>query len=257
MMPARTKSRLILACCNYRIESIMAKLDISNTKGRNAEVLYTGQVKASGVQMVSSAGEKPVSRRVVKATRSYEQLLKQFSDAPKLSQALIDADPELDLEITGRYVEKPIKVYLNEQHAVVYKVRLEEQVFDAKGELKETREPKYLDKNITGEHPLKGGKLFAKKQIFNKFIFGRKYQLRHVNGLTYDFLFEIAKDLAEKDCLMMLGSGAKGLLPLVFQDGGTPWRAFVEGRVKEDAYCLILHLTNLELKALPQAEEVA
>lgn len=232
----------------------MAKLDISNTKGRNAEILYTGQVKPSGVIMVNTAGEKPVSRRIVKTTKGYEQLLRQFTDPAAVSHALVHGDPELDMEMTGRYAEKPIKVYLNQQHAVVYKVRVEEQVFDAKGELKETREPKYLEKNTTGEHPLKGGKLFPKKQIFNKFIFGRKYQLRHVNGLTYDFLFEIAKELAEKDSLMMLGSGAKGLLPLVFQDGGTPWRAFVEGRIKDDSYCLILHLTNLELKALPESE---
>ena len=234
----------------------MGKLDISNTKGRNAEILYTGQMKPSGVIMVNAAGEQPVSRRIVKTAKGYDQLLKEFSDPAAVSQALIGGDPELDLEMTGRYAEKPIKVYLSQLRAVVYKVRVQEQVFDAKGTLKETREPKYLDKNTTGEHPLKGGKLFPKKQIFNKFIFGRKYQLRHVNGLTYDFLFEIAKDLAEKDSLMMLGSGVKGLLPLVFQDGGTPWRAFVEGRIKEDSYCLILHLTNLELKALPKDEHI-
>ncbi len=229
----------------------MAKLDISNTKGRNAEVQYVGQAKSSSVVMVSASGEKPVNRRTVKATKSYEQLLKQFGDSPGLTKALLNEDPEIDLEMTGRYAERPTKVYLNHDHNVVYKVRIEEQVFDIKGELKETREPKYLDRNVTGEHPLKGGKLFPKKQIYNKFVFTRKYQLRHVNGLTYDFLFEIAKDLHDKESLMMLGSGAKGLLPLVFQDGGTPWRAFLEGRVKDDSYCLILHLTNLELKPLP------
>jgi hypothetical protein len=34
-------------------------------------------------------------------------------------------------------------------------------------------------------------------------------------------------------------------------DGGKPYRAFLEGRVKGEKYCLILHLTDQELKPLP------
>jgi len=30
--------------------------------------------------------------------------------------------------------------------------------------------------------------------------------------------------------------------------GGKPYNAFLEGRIKDDAYCLILHLSNMELK---------
>ena len=99
----------------------MGKLDISNTKGRNAEILYTGQVKPSGVIMVNAAGEQPVSRRIVKTAKGYDQLLKEFSDPAAVSQALIGGDPELDLEMTGRYAEKPIKVYLSQLRAVVTK----------------------------------------------------------------------------------------------------------------------------------------
>ena len=34
------------------------------------------------------------------------------------------------------------------------------------------------------------------------------------------------------------------------QTGGTPYRAFLEGRIQGDSYALILRLTNLELKSL-------
>jgi hypothetical protein len=34
-------------------------------------------------------------------------------------------------------------------------------------------------------------------------------------------------------------------------NGGTPYRAFLEGRVEGDRYALILRLTNLELKEIP------
>jgi hypothetical protein len=49
----------------------------------------------------------------------------------------------------------------------------------------------------------------------------------------------------------MVGAGPKGNEPLVFQDGGRTYRAYLEGRVQGGAYLLLLHLTNLELKPLP------
>jgi len=43
---------------------------------------------------------------------------------------------------------------------------------------------------------------------------------------------------------------AKGNEPLVFQDGGKSYRCFLEGRVKENSYVLIMHLSNLEFKSI-------
>ena len=62
--------------------------------------------------------------------------------------------------------------------------------------------------------------------------------------------FEMAKELQEKDAMMMLAGGAKGNEPLVFQDGGKTYRAFLEGRVKDKSYILLIHLSNLELKGI-------
>ena len=52
---------------------------------------------------------------------------------------------------------------------------------------------------------------------------------------------------------MLIGAGEKGVGPLVFTKGGTSYRAFLEGRVDGDKYMLILRLTNLELKEIPNA----
>ena len=93
--------------------------------------------------------------------------------------------------------------------------------------------------------------MMPRAKVYNKLVFDKKYQLKHVNGLTYDFLFEMAKELSDKDSLMMLGGGKSGKEPLVMNDGGKPYRAFLEGRVKGEKYCLILHLTDQELKPLP------
>ena len=63
----------------------------------------------------------------------------------------------------------------------------------------------------------------------------------------FDFLFTIAKDLHDKDSFMMLGGG-KGNEPLVMNENGKPYRAFLEGKVKGNSYCLIMHLSNQEYK---------
>ncbi len=48
---------------------------------------------------------------------------------------------------------------------------------------------------------------------------------------------------------MLIGTGKKGVQPLIFQAGGLPYRVFLEGRINGETYTLIMHLTNLELKA--------
>jgi hypothetical protein len=73
-------------------------------------------------------------------------------------------------------------------------------------------------------------------------------QLRHVDGLTFDFLFEMAKELEQKDSLMLVGTGEKGVSPLIFQANGRPYRGFLEGKTNGKSYQVILHLSEMELK---------
>ena len=93
-----------------------------------------------------------------------------------------------------------------------------------------------------------------KADAIRRFVFSGKTQIQHVNGLTHDFLRDIAEELAEKESMMLLAGGPKGNMPLVFRRGGLPYRGFLEGRVDGDRYALILHLTNMELKALAPEE---
>jgi hypothetical protein len=79
--------------------------------------------------------------------------------------------------------------------------------------------------------------------------------LLHVNGLTYDFLYGMAKELEARDSLMLLGAGPKSNQPLILRRGGSPYRGFLEGRTDGDKYCLLLHFSNLELKAPAEAAD--
>jgi hypothetical protein len=218
------------------------------------------------ITMVMESGDKVINKRVVKGTSqtSTQTLLAKYNDKPKegvdfqmqlaskLAEDLIASDPESDLELTGKFIEDVARVYINEDEKPVFSVKKTEKIFSPTAELKEEREPKYNDSNITGESIVNWtGKLMPKAKIYNKLVFHKKYQLKHINGLTYDFLFDMAKQLADKDAMMMMGGGTSGKEPLVMNDGGKPYRAFLEGRIKGDKYCLMLHLTDQELKPLP------
>ncbi|MEM9864601.1 MAG: hypothetical protein AAF938_23575 [Myxococcota bacterium] len=94
-----------------------------------------------------------------------------------------------------------------------------------------------------------------------RFVFGRTLALTHRDGLTYDYLYAMAKELAESKELVMMGAGDSGKDPLVLVSNGTPYRAFLEGRIDGERYQLLLHLSNMELKLpeppKPAGEEVA
>ena len=227
-------------------------IHIADAKNRDAEVLFTSKTKKPLVHAVTAEGIEVQTLRVLKGTakNSYEGMLKQLGEAEAIAQAMLQGDPEIDLQLTGRFIQGSTKVYVDSDLKPVARIHRKEIVHAPDGSVKEERIPKELLSNILTDHAIKGSKLFPKKDVYNKFVFAKKYQLHHVNGLTFDFLFDIAKELHEKESLMMVGGGAKGSEPLVFQDGGKTYRAFLEGRVKGQAYVLLLHLTNLELKAV-------
>jgi hypothetical protein len=93
------------------------------------------------------------------------------------------------------------------------------------------------------------GKLIPRAEAARKFVFTGKRQIRHVNGLTYDFLYAIARELEERDSLLVVGAGPKGKQPLVLRRGALPYRGFLEGRSRGPEYLLLLHFSNLELKS--------
>ncbi|MCA9537988.1 MAG: hypothetical protein KC620_03835 [Myxococcales bacterium] len=101
------------------------------------------------------------------------------------------------------------------------------------------------------------GRKMPRAEVCRRFVFRRTVQIRHVDGVTYDYLFEMARSLQEKDEMVMLGGGEGGKQPLVFQTNGTPCRGFLEGRVDGERYKLLLHLSNMELKRPDGAGEAA
>ena len=229
------------------------RINLSDSKGRNAEVVFKSVQTQPLVKTVTAEGKPTQTARVLKATveNSYESLLKLHGNDDAIAQALIATAPELNINLAGMLVNETSKVYINADLKPVFQIQKTEAVYLPDGTLKEERTPKETIANILAENPVKpAGKLLPKQEVYNKFVFSKKYQLTHINGLTFDFLFEMAKELHENDSMIMLAGGVKGNEPLVFQDGGKTYRAFLEGRIKDNAYLLLIHLSNLELKGL-------
>ena len=230
----------------------MGAINISNSNNRDA-VVNTQTVRSPiRVRWLDEKGRQAQNVRILRCTidRDCDEMVKQAGALEKVADLLVKGDPEIDIESYGRYLSDTSRVYIDTDKKIVHKVQEWEIVRSVDGSERERRPRKAAAPNTATETPLKwSGKLMKKNEVYNKFVFASKLQIVHVNGLTFDFLFAMAKELDEKQCLMLVGAGPKSNQPLIFHRGGTPYRGFLEGRTQGDKYCLILHLSNMELKA--------
>ena len=230
----------------------MPEIAISNSKGRDASVVAESIRVPMRMWWIDVEDRIATSAKILKGTidRDYDALLQKFGTPEKVAEAIVDTDPEIDLESVGRYLRETSRVYVNSDRQVVYGVNQVEVVRNPDGTEKLRRPKKLPVPNVSPEQPLLwSGKLLAKKDVFNKFVMVSKLQLVHINGLTYDFLYDIAKELEAKQSLLLLGAGPKSNQPLILQRGATAYRGFLEGRTRGNEYLLLLHLSNIELKA--------
>jgi hypothetical protein len=165
-----------------------------------------------------------------------------------LGQWLLNGDPEMDMEAAGRRTGPTDRVFLDADGRLLYATSQIEVLYDSEGFEVQRREPAPMAANIDGETPLAWtGKTFDRSEAIHRFAFTRQYRLRHVDGLTFDFLFRIALELDNAASLVLVGTGSRGQDPLILERNGLPYRGFLEGRVDGEKYLLILHLSNLEL----------
>ena len=224
-------------------------IHLANAKGRDATIGLVS-IKAAPGPKLGLPGEKLYFRRFLAATEkvTHEALVKEFGE--DYSKNLIDSDPEIDIESIGMRIEQTQTVYIDGAGELMYvDPNFIEVVFNPDGTEKERRDPVDTVMNVDVETPVRfSGRLVSIQDAVRKFGFRRKLQLRHVDGLTFDFLYEIAKELESKESLMVIGTGAKGTSSLIFQANGRPYRGFLEGRTKDKSYRLTLHLSEMELK---------
>jgi hypothetical protein len=208
---------------------------------------------APPIQFKSDDGREVTAAKIIKSplSKTYSYLRTHCNSDQELAQVLLESDPEIDLEAAGRYTGPTDRVLLDSQGQALYAAAEIEVVLDSNGQEIERRPPVDTPANIDNESPLLWtGKMFKRSDAVRRFVFNRSYQIRHIDGLTFDFHFVIAAELDRSDSLVLLGAGAHGKEPLLLERNGLPYRGFLEGRVNGDKYLLVLHLSHLELAQL-------
>ena len=229
---------------------------LTNAAGRDGTVQTnsTGREKSPELGL---PGHQVSFRRYLAATEPCraEVLAQQLGEDYAL--ALVDGDPEIDVEHVGRTIGDTNVVFLTRSGQFLHSPpRMVEVITLPDGSEKERREPVDVESNVEGENPVRWtGRKVPISDAIRRFVFRRTLQVSHVDGVTYDFLHAMAKELAGEGVLMLVGAGTKGSDPLVFQANGRPCRGFLEGRVDGEKYQLMLHLSDMELKRPVTAKE--
>jgi hypothetical protein len=220
--------------------------------GRSARVALHGlpvEKPKLDLRTATRIGEINNRRLVSGARRSAEGL--DFA-------ALVAGDPELDLALAG------IEIDADSTSPAWFDASASEPVplgdfadvdvvYDASGAEKARRPHLVRRSNLNELHPIKLGKRLPANEALSAFAFKQSLQVAHVDGLTFEFLRDLARELASKNEVAVLGAGPKGNMPLVLREAGTAYRAFLHGELDgEGRYKLLLLLSDQELK-LPEA----
>lgn len=231
----------------------MADIGLFNSAGRDAVVKLQSLASPMRVRWLDPTGRQVSSARIVKSSlaNDLDGLVEQHGDLRSVGAAIRDSDPEVDVEISGRMLQETTRVFIDRTRQIAHRVQEWEIVRNPDGSERQRRVKASAEANIGTElPPLKwSGILIPKLEAIRKFVFVQHLQLAHINGLTYDFLYGMAKELEAKNSLMLVGAGPKSNQPLVLRRNAAAYRGFLEGRTRGDSYRLILHLSNLELKA--------
>lgn len=232
-------------------------INIRNPKGRDAVVAFEAVIPQRDVHFVDEKGKPVVTQKLLKTDIEHDLdalLKKKRGNLNALGKQLVKEDPEVDLEEFGMYLADTSKVYVSKK-GIIHIVDEVEVVTNPDGTVRERRPRIKEPQNINTDVPLRWtGKFIDKDEAVHRFVFTHKRQLIHVNGLTFDFLYEMAEELDKRNALLLIRGGEKGDQPIVMQRGGKPYNAFLYGRVEGDSYLLVLQLSNMELKR-PKVQE--
>jgi hypothetical protein len=199
---------------------------------------------------------KPVQRTsagTVQRIRLVGGLQPRIDPAALTADDLVRGDPELDVTMAGLSLDDTMGAYFDPQAEVLEPIghfQQTEVVYDAQGREKERRPFQARARNLDTSAPIKIARRLPLDQALTMFVFKHCHQVVHEDSLTFEFLFDLAKDLHAKREMALIGAGPKGAQPLVVRERGQPYRAFLYGEVAPQGhqYRLLMLLSDQELK---------
>jgi hypothetical protein len=229
----------------------LKEIHIANENKRDANVRFVSLIQEKD-PIFTFKNKNIKNKRILinSDITSDSYLIEKYKN--KLADNILTDNVDIDIETAGKYIGDIDRILFNSKNEILYSPpKIKEILYNQKGEEVKKQDPKEIVPNVRDDTPpLKWtGKFFKREEILKKFVITKSIQLRHVDGLTYEFLFDMAKTLEDKKSLMLLGGGS-GKDPLIFQTNGTPYRGFLDGRIKNKQYQLILRLSNMELRKI-------
>jgi hypothetical protein len=169
-------------------------------------------------------------------------------DAETLPQALVTGDPEVDLHAIGRIVEGTSRVFVTQEGEPLHAASIIEVLRDATGREIARRQPVTTAATVGPDQPLRLLKRsIPPAEVAARCAITRAHQLRHTDGLTFDFLFGIAQRIQHAGGLRPVGAGRGGRDAIILERNGHPYRGFLLGQTRGESYRLILLLSSWEL----------
>lgn len=235
----------------------LRRIRLADHRGRDATVLLVSVGESVKRRHQDTDGRPVRSVRRVRATAEMcvDALFGRYPDPDELSRALISSDPDIDLEMTGRSTGPCDRVHIDGDGHVLYAPSVVEVRCGPDGMEEERRPLSVRSSNlVTPVPPVWSGVLVPRGEVVRSYALTRAYQLMHSNALEYDFLYGVASCLDERQSMVQVGSGRRGVGPLILERNGPKYRGFLDGRIQGDAMRLVLYLAAFEL-AVPEERE--
>ena len=181
----------------------LKEIHISNEKKRDANVRFVSLIKENDPKLAYKGKSIKNSRLLISSDEtSEESLINKYKS--KLAENILNNDVDIDIEYTGKFIGDTDRILFNSKNEILYSPpKIKEVLFNKDGKEIKKQDPKEIVPNVRDDTPpLKWtGKFFKREEVLKKFVINKSIQLRHTDGLTFEFLYDMAKTLDNKTSL--------------------------------------------------------
>jgi len=242
----------------FHAEKCLLLLETINEKIKLTKGLEKKDIDFISELGLSSVVRKEKSKKLTKDNLDVKKVSCLIFDKDKrneniekkkdLYNELQETDDDIDMEECGRYIEKKRKIVVDDNHNIVFNYRMIKKLTSPEGLEKE----KIFDETIANiniaDNPLiiSNKNWVSKEELFKKYIFNKNYFIKHLNREQFDSLYKLAEVIA-------YDREEKKRKPLFLLTRGKGYpKAYLEGRINNNKFCLILHLSDREFILTPK-----
>jgi hypothetical protein len=237
------------------------ELHLTNEDPRQDTFVRAYARRRKQVKLLQSKEGKEIKNVKVAVFTEKNKFIDKIIKDEDVRQIFLDSESEMDMEIAGKFIGRTSQILFDSQFNLCYNF--------AEYEIKRNREGKIIPCETCGElyceHRIKrqtksninldkqpirwiSVMMIEKLEAIKTWSFNHSYQIRHVDGLTYKHLYDMAKKLHDSGKMVLMAT-IEHHQPqkLVLRNGGKPFYGWLEWRIQGDKYALILHRTTLRL----------